>query len=114
MDSFQFEIAQFLAMKASQKQRTTYQQLGEAVGWSHPTGRGLGGHLEVVLRFLAAEGLPPLTTILVKKGARHPADDAMQYIRSVLGEIDIEATQQSVFSFDWSQVEGLQPDPTKF
>jgi hypothetical protein len=37
----------------------------------------------------------------------------MQYVRSVLGEIDIEATQETVFGFDWSQVEGLQPDATK-
>lgn len=113
MDSFQFEIARFLATKAALKQRTTYQQVGEAVGWSHPTGRGLGDHLEVILIWLAEKKLPPLTTILVKKGERHPQEDAMRYIRGVLGDIDIEAAQHDVFAFDWGSVPELQPDPTQ-
>lgn len=113
MDSFQFEIARFLATKAALKQRTTYQQVGEAVGWSHPTGRGLGDHLEVILIWLAEKKLPPLTTILVKKGERHPHEDAMRYIRGVLGDIDIEAAQHDVFAFDWGSVPELQPDPTQ-
>ncbi|WP_077968173.1 hypothetical protein [Ensifer adhaerens] len=109
MDSFQFEIVNVIATKATRKQRVTYQQVGEAVGWGHPTGRGLGPHLEVVLRYLADRGLPPLTTIVVKKGHRHPAEDAMVYIRSALGDIDIESAQQEVFSFDWNAVPELAP-----
>ncbi len=109
MDALQLEIAQYLANNAAKKTRATYQQVGEAIGWSHPTGRGLGNHLEVILHELADLGLPPLTTILVKKGHRHPADDAMAYIRSVLGAIDIEAVQQEVFAFDWSTVPDLAP-----
>ncbi|TAW11128.1 hypothetical protein [Rhizobium ruizarguesonis] len=104
MNAFQIEIARVLVRKALRKQRVTYQQVGEAVGWAHPTGRGLGPHLEVVLHYLADKGLPALTTIVVKKGHRHPAADAMVYIRSALGNIDIEATQQEVFSFDWRSV----------
>lgn len=104
MDTLQFEIARFLAGKALRRRRTTYQQVGEAVGWNHPTGRGLGGNLEVILHYLAGRGLPPLTTILVKKGKRHPADDAMAYIRGALGAIDIETAQQEVFAFDWTSV----------
>ena len=110
MDAFQFEIARFLAAKAAKNSRATYQQVGEAVGWNHPNGRGLGGHLEVILHYLADQGLPPLTTILVKKGNRYPAEDAMAYIRGVLGAIDIETTQRQVFAFDWSAVHGLVPD----
>ena len=109
MDAFQLEIARFLAAKAAKKSRATYQQVGEAVGWNHPNGRGLGGHLEVILHHLANQGLPPLTTILVKKGDRYPAEDAMAYIRGVLGSIDIETTQQQVFAFDWSAVPSLAP-----
>ncbi|MGR9392120.1 hypothetical protein ACU8OL_03840 [Rhizobium leguminosarum] len=109
MDALQFEIARFLAGKAMQKRRTTYQQVGEAVGWNHPTGRGLGPHLEVILHYLSDRGLPPLTTILVKKMRRHPAEDAMAYIRGALGNIDIEAAQQEVFSFDWSTIHELAP-----
>ncbi|MCF6122069.1 hypothetical protein EN904_26900 [Mesorhizobium sp. M7A.F.Ca.CA.001.07.2.1] len=109
MDTLQFEIARFLAAKALHKRRTTYQQVGEAVGWNHPTGRGLGRNLEVILHYLADRGLPPLTTILVKKGERHPAEDAMAYIRSALGAIDIEAAQQEVFAFDWTSVPELAP-----
>lgn len=109
MDALQFEIARFLSGKALQKRRTTYQQVGEAVGWNHPTGRGLGGNLEVILHYLADRGLPPLTTILVKKGKRHPADDAMAYIRGALGAIDIETAQQDVFAFDWTSVPELTP-----
>jgi len=110
MDAFQLEIARFLAARAMKRSRATYQQVGEVVGWNHPTGRGLGAHLEVILRELAEEGLPPLTTILVKKGERYPADGAMSYIRNVLGQIDIEATQQQVFDFDWTSVPRLSPD----
>lgn len=113
MDSPQFEIAQFLAHKAALRQRTTYQQVGEAVGWNHPNGRGLGAHLEVILHYLAENKLPPLTTILVRKGERHPHEDAMAYIRNVLGEIDIESAQQEVFNFDWSSVPELLPESTK-
>ena len=110
MDILQFELARFLAAKATQRTRATYQQAGEAVGWNHPTGRGLGRNLEVVLHHLHDRGLPPLTTILVKKGERYPAEDAMAYIRSALGDIDIEAAQQQVFSFDWSSVQELAPN----
>ncbi|WP_283176140.1 hypothetical protein [Gemmobacter sp. 24YEA27] len=114
MDSLQFEIARFLASKAALGQRTTYQEVGEAVGWNHPNGRGLGAHLEVILLYLAEKKLPPLTTVLVRKGERHPHEDAMEYIRKVLGDIDIEAAQQGVFAFDWASVPELQSDPTKF
>lgn len=112
MDSLQFEIARFLAQKAAQKQRTTYQQVGEAVGWNHPNGRGLGAHLEVILHYLAERRLPPLTTILVRKGERYPHEDAIAYIRVVLGEIDIETCQQEVFDFDWRGVPELLPEAT--
>ena len=77
MDSMQTEIARFLAEKAIRQTRATYQQVGDAVGWNHPTGRGLGKNLEVVLHALHDRGLPPLTTILAKRGERHPAPDAM-------------------------------------
>lgn len=109
MDGFQLEIARFLVGKAMRKSRVTYQQVGEAVGWGHQYGRGLGSHLEVILHDLADQGLPPLTTILVKKGKRHPADDAMAYIKSALGDIDIEAAQQQAFAFDWTTVPDLAP-----
>jgi len=113
MDSLKFEIVRFLASKATLKQRTTYQQVGEAVGWNHPNGRGLGTHLEVILTYLAERKLPPLTTVLVRKGERYPHEDAMEYIRNVLGDIDIEATQQEVFAFDWASVPEFQTDGTK-
>lgn len=113
MNALQFEIARFLAAKATQKVRATYQQVAEAVGWNHPTGRGLGNNLEVILRYLHDRGLPPLTTILVKKGERHPAEDAMAYIRGVLGDIDIEASQRQVFSFDWFGVQEFAPDTNR-
>jgi hypothetical protein len=109
MDALQFEIARFLAGKAFRGTRATYQQVGEAVGWSHPTGRGLGRNLEVILLYLRDIGLPPLTTILVKKGERYPASDAMAYIRGALGDIDIDAAQKSAFDFDWSSVPELAP-----
>jgi hypothetical protein len=110
MDALQFEIARFLAAKAAQNTRATYQQVGEAIGWNHPTGRGLGSNLEVILHYMRDRGLPPLTTILVKKGERYPAEDAMAYIRDALGNIDIEVAQRQVFDFDWSSVQELVPD----
>src|SRR5437879_10834310 len=109
MDGFQLEIARFLAAKAMRQSRVTYQQVGEAVGWGHQYGRGLGAHLEVILHDLADRGLPPLTTILVKKGTRYPADEAMAYIKGALGDIDIEVAQQQAFAFDWTTVPELAP-----
>ncbi len=109
MDSLQTEIARFLAEKAMRQTRATYQQVGDAVGWNHPTGRGLGTNLEIILHYLHNHGLPPLTTILVKKGEKYPASDAMAYIRGALGDIDIEAAQQLVFAFDWRSVPELAP-----
>ncbi|MER9609929.1 hypothetical protein NKI91_14810 [Mesorhizobium sp. M0312] len=106
----QAEIARFLAEKAVRQTRATYQQVGDAVGWNHPTGRGLGKNLEVVLHALHDRGLPPLTTILVKRGERHPEPDAMAYIRGALGDIDIDAAQREVFAFDWRSIPDLAPD----
>ncbi|WP_336072145.1 hypothetical protein [Nitratireductor rhodophyticola] len=77
MDSMQTEIARFLADKAIRQTRATYQKVGEAVGWNHSTGRGLGKNLEIILNALHDRGLLPFTTILVKRGERHPAPDAM-------------------------------------
>lgn len=111
MDTLQFEIAKFLAAKAMKHTRVTYQQVGEAVGWSHPTGRGLGRNLEAILHFLHDNELPPLTTILVRKGQKHPSPDAMAYIQSVLGGINIDEAQKQVFDFDWGNVPVLAPSP---
>lgn len=111
MNGFQLEIARFLAAKAARKSRATYQQVGEAVGWSHPNGRGLGAHLWIILHELAELGLPPLTAILVPKGQRYPDEGAMAYIRGALGEVDIDALQQQVFDFDWASVSDLAPPP---
>ena len=108
MDPFQFEIARFLASKAKLGQRTTYQELAAAVGWSHPTGRGLGKNLYAVLRYMQDMKLPPLTTILVRKGHRYPDDDALGYIREAIGNIDIADAQEEVFSYDWSGVPELR------
>lgn len=114
MNDLQLKIARFLAFKASRGLRTTYQQVGEAVDWHHPTGRGLGNNLEIILRELHARNLPPLTTILVKKGERHPPDDAMAYVHRVLGNIDIEQAQMSVFDFDWDTEPDINPRPEDF
>jgi len=108
MNPYQFEIARFLASKATLGQRTTYQELAGAVGWSHPTGRGLGKNLYAVLHYMSDMRLPPLTTILVRKGQRYPDDDALEYIREVIGNIDIAEVQEEVFSYDWSTVPELR------
>ena len=89
MNALQLEIARFLAWKAIAKKRTTYQELAEAIGWPHPTGRGLGKNLYAVLHYMHDKRLPPLTTILVRKGHRYPDDDALDYIREAIGAVDI-------------------------
>lgn len=104
MDDFQFEIARFLATNASKGRRTTYPEVAEAVSWSHDKGRGLGNHLYVILHYCHDKRLPPLTTILVQKGKQGPPEDAMEYIQEVLGQIDIESAQKSVFAFDWASI----------
>lgn len=111
MDDLQLEIARFLAMKAAQGRRATYQRVGEAVGWGHPYGRGLGKHLKAILQELAERGLPPLTAILVRKGERHPEPGALAYIREVVGDTHIDVLQQNVFAYDWTTVPDLAPKP---
>jgi hypothetical protein len=110
MNRQQLEIARFLTRKALQHQRATYQQVGEAIAWSHPAGLGLGENLDSVQHYLLDRGLPPLTAIVVKKGHLHPSEDAMIHIRNALGDIDIEAAQKEVFSFDWTSVPELTPN----
>lgn len=102
-------IARVLASKAKQKSRVTYKQVGQDIGWGHPEGRGLGNHLYELLHYCKNHGLPPLTTILVKKGERYPAPDSMKYIQEALGDIDIEKAQAQVFAFDWSTVPEFVP-----
>jgi hypothetical protein len=97
-------IARVLASKANKKSRVTYKQVGQDIGWGHPEGRGLGNHLYELLHYCKDNGLPPLTTILVKKGEKLPASDSMKYIVQALGNIDIEQAQRDVFAFDWSKV----------
>lgn len=94
-------IARVLAAK---KSRATYEQVGQAIGWGHPTGRGLGKHLYELLHYCKDNNLPPLTTILVKKGEKLPARDSMKYITQALGNIDIEKAQRDVFAFEWRKV----------
>lgn len=108
MNQLQFEIARFLAFKAKQGKRTTYQDLATAVGWSHPTGRGLGKNLYAVLHYVHDMNFPPLTTILVRKGSSYPDDDALEYIHDAIGNIDIADAQDEVFSYDWDSVPELR------
>lgn len=109
MDGLQLEIARILAAKAARKSRATYQQIGEAVGWGHPDGRGLGPHLRIILNELADRGLPPLTAILVPKGERYPPAGAVALIRNMVGNVDIDTLQRQVFEFDWLSIPDLAP-----
>ena len=97
-------IARVLVAKAKTKSRITYKQVGQDIGWGHPEGRGLGNHLYELLHYCKDNGLPPLTTILVKKGMKLPASDSMKYITQALGNIDVAQAQHDVFAFDWSKV----------
>ena len=108
MNALQLEIARFLAWRAIAKKRTTYQELAEAIGWPHPTGRGLGKNLYAVLHYMHDKRLPPLTTILVRKGHRYPDDDALDYIREAIGAVDIADAQENVFQYDWGSIQELR------
>src|ERR1035437_216352 len=104
MNKVVLDIAGVLAEKAKAKTRMTYEQLGAEIGWSHPTGRGLGRHLYELMHYCKEQGLPPLTLIVVRKGERKPAPQAWPHIFSALGNIDFEAKQDEVFKFDWTNV----------
>jgi len=91
------EIARCLAKMAKTGSRTTYEQVAEEIGWGHPTGRGLGNHLEELMRFCKERLLPPLTLIVVQKGTKYPSPGALPYIYALLGDIDIETGQEDVF-----------------
>ncbi|MEP2942345.1 MAG: hypothetical protein ABJO72_00950 [Hyphomicrobiales bacterium] len=102
MDATSVNIARYLSKRASKELRASYQMVADEIDWYHPTGRGLKNHLFEILLFCKEKNLPPLTTILVKKGTKSPPENALKYIHQELGNIDIEATQQEVFSYDWS------------
>ena len=107
MDALQTQIARYLASRAASRTKTTYQQVASAIGWRNPTGRGLGRNLGAILRYFAAQELPPLTTILVEKGKNHPSEEAMNYIREFYRIENIDQAQEAVFDFDWTTVPEL-------
>src|SRR5687768_11750357 len=107
LEGISLDIARFLVSKARSGKRTTYKQVGEAIGWGNPKGRGLGSHLDKILHHCNDSQLPPLTTILVPTGKKHPAPDAMRYITAVFGSMDIDQAQRAVFNYDWSSVSEL-------
>jgi hypothetical protein len=104
----QLEIAHFLVGKAQRGRRTTYQEVGEAIGWPHPTGRGLGSNLDAIVRYMLDSGLPPLTAILVEKGEKHPPPNVIADVSRNYSYRDIDEAQESVFAFDWSRVPELR------
>lgn len=108
MQSLDYDIVSVLISKARERRRTTYEELGKAVGWGHPNGRGLGKHLYEIMCRCRDLKVPPITTIVVKKGEKAPAIDALEHMRSVLGAFQIEEAQERVFLYDWSKVEGLE------
>ena len=107
LDLLQLDIARFLVEKAKRRTRTTYQEVGEAIGWSHPTGRGLGRNLDVIVRYMLDNGCPPLTAILVERGEKHPPPNVIEQVAKHYTYRDIDEAQERVFAFDWSSVPEL-------
>src|ERR1700722_12894659 len=105
------EMMAAIAEKARHRSRSTYEDLAKEVGWSHPSGRGLGKHLFEIMRECKERGIPPLTLIVVKKGSKFPAADALPHIYSCLGRVDIPQAQQDVFNFNWNTVPELGRAP---
>jgi hypothetical protein len=97
----EIEIGRFLTQKALEGRRTTYRELGQAIQWYHPTGRGLGKHLRELSHFTRERGYPCLSSILCVVGTSRPIDGAVEFIRQVYGPIDIGEEQNRVFNFDW-------------
>jgi hypothetical protein len=102
LEAMSTSVARHLAICALNRRRTTYPELARAVGWAHPTGRGLGRHLKAVLDYVYAQGLPCLTTILVEAGSSGPPARAVEYIRDVYGEIDVAMEQTKVLGWPWA------------
>ncbi len=107
IEGMALEIARFLVEKAGAGLRTTYEQVAKEIGWSHPTGRGLGKYLYEVMHHCEEQSLPPLTLIVVKKGTKLPSPEAVPHILAALGDINIEAKQKEVFAFDWTSIPEL-------
>ena len=103
----EIEIGRFLALKAHDQRRTTYRELGQAIQWYHPTGRGLGKHLRELTYFTHARGLPCLSAILCVGGTRRPIEGALSFIQGVYGAVDIGEEQERVFRFAWNAVPEL-------
>jgi len=104
LDDRTIQIARYLVSAAGDHRLTNYQSVAEAIGWPHPTGRGLGKYLAEILVYCKANELPALTTIVTTRGDRFPPPEAMEHITRELGNIDIGEAQRAVFSYDWSNV----------
>ena len=108
MDEWGFAIARSLVKFAKLKRRTHYPEVAADIGWHHPQGRGMGKKLDALLHYCNENQYPALTTILVTKGTYLPPEDAVEQIKAVLGNIDIDEAQQTAFNYDWSQVEEFE------
>jgi hypothetical protein len=96
------QIWAVLALAARNRQSVTYGQLGKLIGV--PTA-GLGQLLEPIQSYCIANGLPPLTVLVVQQESGLPGPgftgaSASQFAKS----------QADVFALDWLEHGNPQPD----
>ena len=94
------QIYQVLIAAAHNRQVLTYTLVGQAIG---VPARGLGPHLEHILRFCQTNNLPPLTVLVVKTSQGQPGS-------GLTTTKDIDRDRERVFSYPWFRLKPLTVD----
>lgn len=91
------QVYQVLIAAAHNRQILTYELLGKMIG---VPARGLGPHLEHILRYCATNNLPPLTVLVVRTGAGQPSSGLPTLE-------DIDSDRERVFTHKWFAMKPL-------
>ena len=90
---------QALIEKAAQHRTMTYEEIAVVVGWRPGAGRAVGRWiLEPIRAYCESNGLPPLTSLVVKKGSGKPGRGLIRHIGD-----DVYMQQMRVFAHQWAK-----------
>ena len=91
------QIYQILIGAAHNRQVLNYQILGRMIG---VPARGLGPHLDHLMKYCERNELPPLTVLVVKKYSGRPGEGLTTCV-------DMDEDRERVFAHDWYRMKPL-------
>jgi hypothetical protein len=101
----EYHIAKVLVRVARNAETISYAQLGEALGKAGGApGRGLGRDLDRCQDWLKKNGLPPLTSLVVRQDTGKPSADGTFFGRTFgeMTEEELAALQRECFEYAWT------------